>query len=128
MNGYVKLVCVFLVAAVLFLPMVITGPSGGPIMTLDDWIPDIVRDSASLDINLDAVKSLKGSTETSFSRGIFKWQDESGHWHFSNQQSGQNGPSAEVGLSELENVIEASVTEGNNSSNIRLPDGFSHGQ
>ncbi len=62
MSGYVKLVLVFLAAAVLFLPMVITDPS------------------------------------------------------------------AAVGHSELENVIEASITEGNNSSNIRLPDGFRHGQ
>lgn len=128
MNGYIKLVLVFLVGVLLFLPMVITGPSGGPIMTLDDWVPDVIRGSGGLDVGVDAVKSLQESTEMSFSGGIFKWQDENGHWHFSNQQPIQTDSSVAIELSERENVIEASVTEGNNSSNIHPPDGFSHGQ
>ncbi|MEH6557877.1 MAG: DUF4124 domain-containing protein [Oceanicoccus sp.] len=97
-------------------------------MTLDDWMPDITRGSRGFDAGVDAIKSLRGSTEMPSSGGIFKWQDENGHWHFSNQQPIQPDSPVAIDLSERENVIEASVTEGNNSSNIHPPDGFSHGQ
>ena len=76
----------------LIAPMFITDPDGEPIMTPTDWVPDkpTLIDSASVDN----------------SQTLYRYQDEKGNWHYSDQPP--IGVNAEV--FELENkatIIEA---------------------
>ena len=59
---------------------------------------------------------------------MYKWQDEQGRWHFSNQKPVTTTQVSMEQLPEVENVMEAPVNKGDNSSSIRLPGGFDLGQ
>jgi len=52
-------------------PMVIKGPDGEPLMSIEDWIP-------STPTIPDELQSDDEPTT------VYKWQDEDGNWHFSN--------------------------------------------
>ena len=125
MNGFGKLVLVFLMVIVLFLPLVISGPSGRPIMTPNEWMPAMVGDVGWVDADVDSLRETEVAAEPASPGEIFRWQDESGQWRYSNQQRGPIVTPATDQPAELENVIEATVTEGDNSSNIRSSDGLS---
>mgnify|MGYP001185718679 CR=1 FL=1 len=65
-------------------PLFIKGPSGEPLMTLDDWKIDV-----PVPIK-DLVGSLTGGAKNPLPveghqpMQVFKWQDDEGQWHFSN--------------------------------------------
>ena len=88
MNGFGKLVLVFLMVIVLFLPLVISGPSGRPIMTPKEWMPAMVGDVVWVDADVDSLRETEVAAEPASPGEIFRWQDESGQWRYSNQQRG----------------------------------------
>ena len=59
-------------------PLFIKGPDGKPIMTIDDWIPEVPESAEKLAGNIaDEVVPTEPTR-------VYKWQDEDGQWHFSN--------------------------------------------
>lgn len=73
-------------------PTFIVGPSGKPLMSLNDWMPDNVslngvRNKLSNMWNKSGAK-LQGGTSTGFGMKtprLYKWQDAQGRWQFSNE-------------------------------------------
>ncbi len=155
MNSKIKSMLVLLVLMVMGLPLLMKGPDGKPIMTWRDWLPDtssIPVDKASINQVVDQLQHISAPAETaggsmpklesdtggvttlqtptSFSTGsgkMYKWQDEKGRWHFSNQKPMAASQVSMEELPEVENVMEAPVNKGDNSSSIRLPGGFGLG-
>ncbi len=69
-------------------PLFIKGPDGEPIMTIDDWAIDLPEpvDEFFADIfsgRAPSTPALPGTPEAEPLK-VYKWQDEDGHWHFSN--------------------------------------------
>ena len=96
MKLIIKLSVVLLVLA-LFLPMWLKGPDGEPVMDLQDWVSvpndmgGVVDSARGL---LDRVvggeagpapESLPGAEQNSAPGQFYRWQDESGAWHFSDK-------------------------------------------
>lgn len=80
MKIMIKLLLLALVG-VLVAPMFIKGPDGEPIVTLQDVVPTASSESAYV----------SPSSSSSKLTTVYKWQDENGQWHFSdNQAQGQN--------------------------------------
>ena len=130
MSAYTKLLMLVFITILLVLPMIIKGPDGRPIMTLEDWIPDwhIAPASSNLAVSngSDGLEISDGAQSGSLlpANKMYKWQDERGRWHYSNEKP-KAGVSATVeDLPQVENVIDAPVTQGDNSSTIRLPGGL----
>lgn len=59
---------ILLVGGLVIAPMFVKGPTGDPIMTAEDWVPDPVRDVA------EAVKPANQA---------YRWKDAEGVWQFS---------------------------------------------
>lgn len=59
---------------------------------------------------------------SSTSGKMYKWQDKNGRWHFSSQKPLNQQKVQVQDLPDVENVIDAPVTGGDNSSTIGLPD------
>ncbi len=84
--------------AALIAPMFIVGPSGKPLMTLKDWLPDVdgIKDQVKMvgnlasplnndmDDNADGDEDDKGP-----GRNFYKWQDEHGVWQYSDKPNPQ---------------------------------------
>ena len=75
----IKLLIVLLIIACIA-PLFITGPDGEPIMTLDDWKPVL---PASVDELADGIGPGDPSPPPQGPVQVYRWQDESGSWHFS---------------------------------------------
>ncbi|WP_145999168.1 DUF4124 domain-containing protein [Oceanicoccus sp. KOV_DT_Chl] len=149
MKPFAKLMIAALILLGIGLPMVMTGPNGKPIMTINDWIPDISGlkpKNFNVEGRVEHLKSLTNLTDGSeptaqnpvktavdnspgqlsaSSGKMYKWQDENGRWHFSSEK-----PTAAVEVSveqlpEMENFMQAPVKEEENNSSISLPGGFS---
>ena len=96
----IKLLIGLLIIACI-LPLFIKGPVGKPIMTLDDWKPEVPESLSGLAD--DARQEVKEPAT------VYKWQDEKGQWHFSNQP-----PDIPEGAEEMEltgdiNIMDAYV-------------------
>lgn len=84
----IKLTLIVLFALVA--PMIIPGPDGKPIMTIDDWIPhDLI---ASIGKGTDTVSDvIEGGSEaieagiTGAGSQIYTWRDDNGVLHYSDQ-------------------------------------------
>ena len=142
-----------LVLFALGLPFLVKGPDGRPMMTLDDWVPDISIDTQ---MTSDASQSLKsvlshagvgaegdlgfgdpdqheldsGSGSDSGSAPVigqkmYKWQDETGRWHFSNERPDNVDVVSVEEMPEVDNVMEAPAKKG--KGGFVLPGGFSFG-
>ena len=59
---------ILLVGGLVIAPMYVKGPTGDPIMTAEDWVPDPVKDVA------EAVKPTNQA---------YRWKDAEGVWQFS---------------------------------------------
>jgi hypothetical protein len=94
MKMMIKLAAVLLVIA-LFLPMWLKGPDGKPIMTIGDWVKLPTEVNAIVDGAGDLVEKLGAPVRETFEAGpeaadspsgeYYRWQDEEGQWHFSDQ-------------------------------------------
>lgn len=93
MKFRVTMLLIVLIIMTVVLPMTIPGPDGKPVMTAEDWIPDVngitngvgekIREmlySAS-----DAVESNTGVNVGMERPQMYKWQDENGNWHYSDR-------------------------------------------
>ena len=149
MKPYIKWTLIFVVVFAVVVPMLLKGPDGRPIMSLNDWMPasdnfdqmvDQARSHVGLDDNMqpaqgDALPATtsdeqvlssqqldKSPTVLSSSSGkMYKWQDENGKWHFSSQKPMLTTGVSVEDLPDVENVIDTPVTRGGNSSTIGVP-------
>ncbi|MEM6483577.1 MAG: DUF4124 domain-containing protein [Pseudomonadota bacterium] len=76
-----KLLLAILVIACIA-PMIMKGPDGEPIMTLDDWKPEV---PATVDGLKQQVMATGKEVMPEKSPSVYRWQDENGSWHFSDQ-------------------------------------------
>lgn len=65
---FIKLMILIVILACVA-PFFIKGPTGEPLMTLEDWIPD----------EMPEVRSTPEETV------VYKWKDENGVWQFTNE-------------------------------------------
>lgn len=84
---------------VFVLPMVVPGPSGKPVMTPKDWLPDqstlnnashffktaVNKVAAVFGQEAILEAGVAGSSTDAWGsqKNFYKWQDEQGQWHFS---------------------------------------------
>lgn len=71
-------------------PLFIKGPDGEPIMSLDDWsmeLPDAARQLMGESLPTSPVSNDGPTAPTT----VYRWQDENGQWHFSNQPRHADG-------------------------------------
>lgn len=152
-----KFVIMLLLLLALGLPMLIKGPDGRPIMTVNDWVPELDKlvidthavsdtveslQSAAKGIGSDRITASAVSADQSAQQGLteadpnrlsrgsgkmYKWQDDSGQWHFSSEKPKTSQQASIEDLPDVENVMEPPVTEDNKSSTIGLPDVFGLG-
>lgn len=91
------MICIVVIA--IAAPFFIPGPNGTPIMTLDMF--KFEKPSVSLpDINLGG-----GSAEADSNQEVYRYQDENGVWHFTDQQPTQ-GNAEQIEISNI-NLMEA---------------------
>ncbi len=69
-------------------PFFIKGPSGEPLLTIDDFLSDLPDSPA--DLLPDALVSEGSEAEGEITQ-IYKWKDENGVWQFSNSPVDANG-------------------------------------
>jgi hypothetical protein len=101
MKLIIKLAVVLLVMA-LFLPMWLKGPDGKPIMDIGDWVKLPTEVDAIVDGAGDLVDKLGLPAQADSEAGLeaadsppgeyFRWQDDQGQWHFSDQPPTGSGP------------------------------------
>jgi hypothetical protein len=135
-----KFTIAFMIVLIIGMPMLLKGPDGRPIMSLDDWVPDI-PDVSIPQPSLESVDSLtsmierESDDETSVAEPepvvpavvgnkMYKWQDKNGRWHFSSEKPTDQQQVSVEKLPDVENVMEAPVTQDKKSSTISLPGGF----
>ncbi len=132
-------IILLLLALCLVAPMIIPGPDGKPVMSLDDWKVDtaelsnisnkaknlagsasaMLEDTANIDLGSD---SSNGGTSGNV---LHKWQDSEGNWHFSDKApegtntrnlSVEKMPEIQNTLAELESTKAATNTR--NTANV----------
>jgi hypothetical protein len=139
MKPYTKFVLIVFVIVMFGLPMIMKGPDGRPIMTIDDWLPsgssvdnvvstlNSVKDSAmqvvsehspSDDVSEDELMPVQAGAGT-----MYKWQDEKGRWHFSNEKPQAASQVSVEALPEVKNLMQAPVVKDRSSSNIGAASG-----
>ncbi len=79
-----------IIAIALIAPMIIPGPDGKPIMSIEDWIPHDLINSVgdgielvgdTLEDTIDSAEGIGGSATNS--DAIYSWRDERGVLHYS---------------------------------------------
>jgi hypothetical protein len=119
-KKFSKLLLALLLLGGFVLPMLITGPDGRPLMTPQDWLPDLGQSKAELQGQLTAndyqAERLAASTGK-----MYKWQDDKGQWHFSEQKPSDAVIIAVEQLPDVENVMDSPSDNTSGSSNIGFP-------
>lgn len=141
MKPYTKLVLIVFVIVMFGLPMIMKGPDGRPIMTMDDWLPsgvsvdsvvstlDSVKDSAMQVVSEqsqsggDSVDDVEAVPVQAGSGTMYKWQDEKGQWHFSSEKPLAASQVSVEALPEVNNLMQAPVVKERPSSNIGAASG-----
>lgn len=99
------------------LPMIIPGPDGEPVMSLDDWLP-----------SADPIKKSVEQLTPQSTKTMYKWQDENGQWHFSDKAGDVPEQVIEQNVPEVVNSMEALSSSEKNSEKtsveLKVPDGF----
>lgn len=139
MKAYLKWLVIFVVIAIVLVPMVLKGPNGESVMTLADWLPggagldklaqqaeDLKRGAMQGDSPAAAANTSErlqdSPTRFSSSSGkMYKWQDDKGRWHFSNEKPMGVESVTVDSLPDIKNVMEPTVTAGGKSSTIGVP-------
>ena len=97
MKLFVKLM-LFIVVAALAAPFILKGPDGRPLMSLDMLkAPDVKLPDFSKAADAVSASLNKAGEEPSKAVAVYKWQDENGSWHFSdNVEQGQSAQKLNV--------------------------------
>jgi hypothetical protein len=121
------------------LPILMKGPDGRPIMTLDDWLPDkntVDKAVSTIESLSEKVVNSGGNNSsdaaefvtvdslavlTSSSGKMYKWQDAKGRWHFSNEKPQIEAQVRVEALPEVKNLLPAPVARQGSSSTIASP-------
>ena len=145
MKFYTKYLLLLLLLAVV-VPMLIKGPNGRPLMSVDDWLPDrdTIRNnwtrltalfqSSPGDGSLGREKAPQATEPSSGlvinstehpeympsapSGKLYRWRDDSGHWHFSTSPPPLGQTVSVEELPDVKNVMEAPVAEDGDGSNM----------
>ena len=105
-NVLIKLI-VGLVIIACIAPLFIKGPSGEPLMTLDDWKINVPVQLKGLVGNLTSGAKMSSPVQEQQSKLVYKWQDDEEQWHFSNAPPNFE-IAEEIEISDV-NLIEAYV-------------------
>ncbi len=108
---------IILILLTVVLPMIIPGPDGKPIMSLNDWLPNTgSMNSTSAKLTSKVKEWLFSAKETversaGVSVGIerpklYKWRDENGAWHFSDKSDVQAKNQIVEALPKIQNSME----------------------
>jgi hypothetical protein len=87
-----KLIALALIAA-LAAPMLIKGPDGKPIMSWKDWLPDTQAIKKSVEKSIPELPVSNSTPQPT--QKVYRWKDEHGVWHYSNQQQDAHKPEAQ---------------------------------
>lgn len=97
--------------AALMAPMFIIGPSGKPLMTPKDWLPDVegikdqVKKVGDLASPANSFNDDEGTGDDKGpGRNFYKWQDERGVWQYSDKPN-PNGMSKIIHVNPDANVL-----------------------
>ena len=108
----IKLVLVLVVVG-LFLPHWLKGPDGQPVMSIEDWVPDI----SALSNLVDKIPSVPttitaGDSPSAEVKQFYKWLDAEGSWHYSDKAPDLALKVEKQALPQMTNTMEAvEVTE-----------------
>jgi hypothetical protein len=112
-----------LLVLALVLPLFLKGPAGRPIMVVDDWLQMPGRvgeflgkgrsvleaaapaDGPGLDLGRSAESALSPEPEGKY----YRWQDERGRWHFSDQPPPEGISAQHTPLPQVRNSVTASL-------------------
>lgn len=105
-----KLIRLFLPLLVIgfVVPQLMPGPDGLPVMSWRDWVPEqrqVEQGLDSVQSQLENLDSLTPTLELLEPKQIYKWQDASGQWHFSDQPQEQFSGVQSQPAPELRNII-----------------------
>ena len=79
----IKLMIGLLIIACLA-PLFINGPSGEPLLSLEDWKMKLPEPVAELIVRVNRGAESETPAPRQQPARVYKWQDEQGQWHFSN--------------------------------------------
>ncbi len=93
MKIRLTIMLITLIVMTVVMPMIIPGQDGKPMMTIDDWIPDVTGMKNTVvdkfkEVLYTANEAVEGNTGVSVGierPKLYKWQDENGTWHFSDR-------------------------------------------
>ncbi|SEI90758.1 protein of unknown function [Allopseudospirillum japonicum] len=102
MKLMLKLMLMLLVLAMI-LPMALKGPDGRPLMRWQDWLAeDTPQASGSSASGHFSTSTPASSQAPAPAQKIYRWQDETGRWHFSDTPplagQAQEAPKAHLNL------------------------------
>lgn len=101
---------IFLLMLVVVIPMIMPGPNGTPVMRPSDWLPDIAAVKtlpARLERWFDGLGQASSGSKSGQSGSFYKWQDENGKWHFSDQAPPEGTGETVETLPKLTNTLQA---------------------
>jgi hypothetical protein len=121
-------IILLLLALALVAPMIISGPDGNPIMTVDDWKPDtnmLAKVKQIAGLTIQAIEELTNISlsDDSLDTGnvMHKWQDAEGLWHFSDSipedSQVKNLTTGEMPKLANDTIVAAKVTIATNNKN-----------
>jgi hypothetical protein len=108
---------------VLAIPLFIMGPNGKPVMSVDDWVPDmsgverVINTAKNVAQNGDLAsaggiqaigESITATAAPEKPKKLYKWKDKNGVWQFSNTPPPADVKNAyEQDLPKMNNVMQA---------------------
>lgn len=143
MKPFAKILAVLVVVFAIVLPMVLKGADGKPIMSPGDWFPNGDRvvgwvrehwpwaEHSATDSPVPGDPKAATAPAVTLDREprllapdsgrMYKWQDESGRWHFSSEKPQNLEGVALEKLPDVENVMDAPVDADASDSMMELP-------
>jgi hypothetical protein len=112
-------------------PMITPGPDGQPLMTWRDWVPDkssLVKLLSFLEGAVEVIDpegSLSSSVDFIGEKKIYQWQDEQGHWYFTDNFESAAAHAISKPLPEVKNfMVPLSLPETEVEAGLGLQEGF----
>lgn len=92
-------------------PMITPGSDGEPLMTWRDWVPDkssLVKLLSFLEGTVEVIDpegSLSSAVGLIGKKQIYQWQDEQGHWHFTDNSESAAAHAISKPLPKIKNFM-----------------------